>query len=276
MFKTISALNSLLGTLLLLVIVAGLAAGAWFAYHTYYGEKLALERTAQELVQTQQEVSRLSGELAERQKEIQALNVDLAAKKREIERLSTAIRLLKVDHRVAQVDVLWQGQSPETGELATRISFVEVDAAGKAIEKPRVFTLEGNVLHLAALVIKFTDKYVESGDPLRGTSLCLFKRIYGDKQAPEKGFVLDPVGSRPAAYHGTQEMTEWEKGLWAKFWDYSNDPEKALEAGVRAAHGEAVFQEMRLGKRYKVLLRASDGLSIVPEDKPPGEKGGTF
>lgn len=276
MFKTFSALNSLLGTLLSLVIVTALAVGAWFAYHAYNADKWELQKAAKELQETQQEVSRLSGELALRHEEIQSLNKDLAAKKREIERLSTAIRFLKVDHRVAQVDVLRQGPAPETGELVTAISFVEVDGSGKEIEKPRVFTLEGNVLHLAALVIKFTDKYVEAGDPLRGTSLCLFKGIYGDKQPPERAYSLDPVGSRPAIYHSGQRMSDFETELWTKFWDYSNDAEKAEKAGVRAAHGLTLDQELRPGKRYKVLLRASDGLTIVPEDRPPEDKGETF
>lgn len=276
MFKTFSALNSLLGTLLALVIVTALAVGAWFAYHAYNADKWELQKAAKELQETQQEVSRLNGELALRQEEIQSLNKDLAAKKREIERLSTAIRFLKVDHRVAQVDVLRQGPAPETGKRVTEISFVEVDSSGKPIEKPRFFTIEGDVVHVAALVVKFADQYVEAGDPLRSTSICLFKRIYGDKQPPEKGFELDPVGSRPAAYHGGQQMSDWERELWSKFWDYSNDPETAKKAGVRAAHGEAVFQEMRPGKRYKVLLRASGGLTIIPEDRPPEDKGETF
>lgn len=276
MLKILSALNTFLGTLLALAVVGGLSAGAWLAYRTYYADKRTLEETARELEESKSEVTRLTGELAERQEEIRSLGKDLEAKKREIERLSAAVRFLKVDHRVAQVDVLWQGPSPETGELVTKISFVEVDESGNPIEKPRVFTLEGNVFHLAALVVKFTDKYVEAGDPLRGTSICLFKRVYSDKQAPEKGFELDPAGSRPAAYHTGQQMSEWEQALWTRFWDYSNDAEKAREAGVRAAHGQAVFQEMRPGKRYKVLLRASDGLTIVPDDRPRQPAGETF
>jgi uncharacterized coiled-coil protein SlyX len=276
MLKTVSALNSLLSTALSLVIVVALAIGGWFAYKAYFGDRWALEQSREKLEEKEKEIAVLSGDLAKRKEEIQLLNKDVAAKQREIERLDTALRLLKVNHRVAQVDVLWQGPSTETGELITRISFVEVDDSGKRLEKPRTFTIEGDIVHVAALVVKFADKDVEMGDLLRGTSLYLFKRIYGDKQKPENGFVLDAVGSRPAAYQRGAKMSDWEQGLWSEFWDYANDPEKAKRAGVRAAHGEAVYQKMRPGKRYKVFFRSTGELWIEPEDRPPEETGQTF
>ena len=62
---------------------------------------------------------------------------------------------------------------------------------------------------------------------------------------------------------------DFEKGLWARFWDYANDPELAREKGVRAAHGEAPSIQLRPGKSYRVELRASGGISVVPETAPP-------
>ncbi|NQT13274.1 MAG: hypothetical protein HQ582_11030, partial [Planctomycetes bacterium] len=46
-------------------------------------------------------------------------------------------------------------------------------------------------------------------------------------------------------------------------------PEKAKQAGVRAAHGEAVSMKLVPGKRYRVELRASAGVSIVPDGDVP-------
>jgi hypothetical protein len=66
-------------------------------------------------------------------------------------------------------------------------------------------------------------------------------------------------------------MSDFEKKIWSDFWTLANDPEKAKELGIRAAHGEAVNIRMEAGKRYQVQLRASDGLSITPiteESKP--------
>jgi hypothetical protein len=36
--------------------------------------------------------------------------------------------------------------------------------------------------------------------------------------------------------------------------------------GVRAIHGEAPFIELRPGKTYRIELRASGGLTLVPEN----------
>ncbi len=276
MFKTVNALAGLFGALAALLLMVGLSVGAFVAYRSYHAERWEREETAKALEESEQEIERLSGELSARQEEILALNVDLKAKQKEIDRLDMALRFLKVDHRVAQLDVLEQRPSPESGELMTRVSFVEIGESGDPIEKPREFTVKGDVVHVAALVVKFADEHVEAGDPLRSTSLCLFKRLYGDKQEPEKGFPLDPVGSRPAAYRSGQRMSEWEQGLWSKFWDYANDPDAAKEIGIRAAHGEAVYQQMRPGMRYRVLLRSSGGLTIIPEDRPADGSGRTL
>ena len=54
----------------------------------------------------------------------------------------------------------------------------------------------------------------------------------------------------------------------------ANNPAMAQKVGVRAAHGEAPYQKLVPGKRYKVLLRASGGLTFVPEDLPPDAKPG--
>ncbi len=274
MFKTISALNSLLGTLLALLIVAALGAGGWFAYDTYFADKWELENTEKELKETQQEVGRLSTQLASSRKEVETLNVDLAAKQKAIARLSMANRLLKVDHRIAQLDVLWQGPSPQTNELMTRVQFVETDGQGIPLERPRVFTIEGDIVHVAALVIKFADQYVEAGDPLRSTSVCLFQRLYGEKQEPGDGFSLDSARSRPACYERGEQMSDLEREIWSNFWEYANDPDRAKEAGVRAADGQSVYKKVLPGKRYKIFLRSTGDMTMQPEDLPANGAGG--
>jgi hypothetical protein len=136
------------------------------------------------------------------------------------------------------------------------------------LEEPRVFQIQGDVIYVSSLVVKFTDKHVELGDPMRSTSVCLFQRAFGESQLPREGFTLDPEGSQPVAYRTGGKPTEFESEIWTRFWEYANDPALAEKAGVRAAHGEAPFQKVLPGKRYKLLLRASGGLTIVPEDLP--------
>jgi hypothetical protein len=63
-------------------------------------------------------------------------------------------------------------------------------------------------------------------------------------------------------------MSPVERDIWANFWSYANDARKAERAGVRTAHGEAPSIRLVPGKRYRIELRASAGLSIVAEDVP--------
>ena len=282
MFKTLGELNSLLATILGLAVTSLVGAAGWIGYNTYYSEKFAMEEVegklaqrdveiaemSQDLQQKSRQIELLDTELSTQREEIAGLNDDLKEKLLQIEQLDTAIRLLKVDHRVAQIDVISQQGSAAEGDLATTLSFVEVDDQGRPLEEPRTFTVNGDLVYVESWVVKFTDDFVEMGDPLRSTSLCLFRRLFGEKQKPADGFSLDPVGSRPAAYRNGGEMSELEQEIWSRFWDYANEPGKAQEAGVRAAHGEAPFQKMMPGKRYKVLLRSSGGLTFVPEDRP--------
>ena len=101
---------------------------------------------------------------------------------------------------------------------------------------------------------------------MRSTSVCLFRRIFGEHQQPSEGFALDAKGSRPAAYSQGNEMSALERDIWANFWQYANDPARAQKTGIRAAHGEAPSVRLQMGKRYRVELRASGGLTIVAED----------
>lgn len=301
MLKTLNAVNTLLGTLLGLVVVGLLAVAGWLGYTSYYAgrnaldeakgrlaaqesaiaglskdvqdKQRAIERLGGQLSERQAEITQLGAELSERQAEIARLNDDLKVKQQQIDKLDMALRLLKVDHRVAQLDVLGQKGSAADGDLETTVRFVEVDKDGKPLEKPRVFEIKGDVAYVESWVVKFTDDYVEKGDPLRSTSLCLFRRIFGEAQQPAQGYPLDPVGARPAAYQDGGKMSDMERKIWEQFWQYASDPALAEKMGVRAAHGEAPFVKLVPGMRYKVLLRSSGGLTLVPEVLPPEAAG---
>ena len=207
-----------------MTILALLFAGGWFGYQTYFSRNEAEKK------------------LAAKEVEIAGLEKEVATLNKNVSRLQTANRLLKVDHRVAYVDVLSQ-QPGKDGELNTKFSFVEVDDQGKPLEEPRVFSIKGNEIHIDALLVDFSDQNIEEGDPLRSTSLCLFKRIFGEKQKPEDAFVLDPVGSQPAAYRGGKEPSDLEREIWANFWEIANDPKKGNEMGIRSAGGERALEQ---------------------------------
>lgn len=254
--KILAAINNFAGAMVSLAVLAILGLVGWFAVRTQLGQ-WAIE-----------------ARLAEREAQVESLQSELEAKLREIQRLDTALRLLKTDHRMAQIDVISQQGSEKTKDLATRFSFVELDKAGKQIDKPKEFTIEGDVVYVDAFVAKVTDEAVEVADPVRSASFCLFRRVFGEFQQPKDGFPLDPMGGQPAAYRAGREPSDFEREIWSKFWHYANNPEEAQKKGIRAAHGEAPFHKLVPGKRYKVLLRSSGGLSFSPEDLPvkPSDK----
>ena len=253
MSNTLASVSHIMRALVSLVLLALVGTGGWVAYRAY-DERLELDRqlrrTTNELVAKTAEAERLS---------------------RENQKLNLALRLLKIDHRVAEITVVDQQpgeQPPGKQRPTTRFQFSELTKDGDPIGEPRTFTVEGDTVYVDAWVLKYADDLVERGDPLRSTSVCLFRRIFGEYQEPSEGFAVDPSGSRPAVYSQGSDMSPLERDIWANFWQYANDPLKAREAGIRAAHGEAPSIRLQPGKRYRVELRASGGLSIVPESTP--------
>ncbi len=252
MSQTISNIANIVRGIVALAILGLLGTGGWAVYREYD----ARQRLQLDLATKSAEVERLSQEkqqLAEQNRQLTEENV----------KLNLALRLMKVDHRVAQVDVLDQEEGPQ--RMRTRFRFAELTSDGEPAGEPREFTVDGDTIYIDAWVIKYADELVEQGDPLRSTSVCLFRRIFGEHQQPSEGFALDSADARPTVYSQGNEMSALERDIWANFWEYANDPVKAKDSGLRAVHGEAPSIRLEPGKRYRVDLRASAGLTIVPE-----------
>ncbi|MEW6743117.1 MAG: hypothetical protein AB1486_10190 [Planctomycetota bacterium] len=184
--------------------------------------------------------------------------------------LEHIIERLSGETRVAQATVL--DQTPgEGGALRTTVRFVPVDRNGSAL-RARDFTVEGDLVYFEALILKFDRELVKWGDRLRGKSLHLFRRAYGEKQAPETGFELEgPQRDEgvPEAYRAGGQASALERRLWSDFWHLASDPRAAEAEGVRVAQLEAVATRMRPGRLYNITLENQGGLNIVPAEWPP-------
>ena len=165
---------------------------------------------------------------------------------------------------MAEITVVDQYTEEETGELISKVKFLEVDDRGQPIDSPKDVDIKGDIVYVDYWVVKFKDEYVEQADLLRGTSICLLRRLFGDSQAPKDGPVLDKVGSRPQVYARGGKETDFERQIWSQFWEIATDPEKADALEIRAAHGQAPSMKLIRGKKYRITLRASDGLTIAP------------
>jgi uncharacterized coiled-coil protein SlyX len=287
----LATINSVVRTLIALAVMGGLGVLGWFGYSKFNAGELEARKSQQELAAKTEEVERqravierserqlteMNQQLADKEEviagqtaEISKLNAQVEAKQKEIDKLDAAMRLLKVDHRLAQITVLEQGDDPKTGREYTTVEFRELTDDGGWIGQPRVFRLNGDTVYVDCWIVKFDDKYVEQADLHRSTSLCLFRSVYGNIDGPEGAHPLEDVGSRPLAYSRGGKLTDFEKKIWDDFWSIANDPEKAQQLGIRAAHGQANFTKVRKGKIYRLQLRASDGLTTLPAlDAPP-------
>ena len=270
---TFSNVNTLLRTIVIggLVVIAGwwtlFLRGKLSDHQAELAERVQeVELLSEQVEERNGQIKQLGSDLMEREEQILTLEADVELKEKEIQALDVALQLLKVDHRIARIEVLAQGATKEDPDaVKTRLRFTELGADGKPIGAGREITVEGKTVYVETLVVKFGDTYVEQGDTLRGTSICLFKRLFGENQKPNEGEELDAEGLQPLAYTGVEGPDPLHRELWDRFWDYANDKNLARQMGVKAMHGEAPFIETRPGMTYRVELRASGGLTIQPE-----------
>ena len=268
MFKNF---NAILRTVSLLALVA---IGGWwtlFLREKVRGHEAAIEERDQEIQLLSNDLEKSELRIGELDETVGRQVEELAQAADEIQRLGVSLSLLKVDHRVGRIQVLDQetlaGQTTAKGEprVRTRIRFSELGPDGKPLDNQIETTIEGSRVYLESLVIKFDDTFVEQGDYLRGSSLVLFKSLFGDQQEPNTGTPIDTIGAKPRIYGDEDGPSPLHAELWERFWDYANDPDAAAQKGVRAMHGEAPFMELRPGGSYRVELRASGGLDIRAE-----------
>ncbi len=257
LMENVKTINSAVRTLLLTLALAGLGGAGYWGYLEYSKRDRLLATQEMELRTTNAKLNSLQAELASQVTENENL-------RQEMDKLQTALHLLKTDQRLARINVIAIERNDKGRAISSELEFVELSPDGDTLSSPKRIKLPGDVVYIDNWIVKFDDSYTEKGDIERGTSLCLFRRIFSEEQSPNEGYSLDEVGMRPQAYARGGRLSDFEKRLWSDFWEFSNDGKKASEMGIRAANGEAVSVKVREGKSYAITLRASDGLSIKP------------
>jgi hypothetical protein len=260
--ETVRTVNSSLRTLIGLAVVGMVGTAGWLGYSAYVEPGRRLNEAKAELDEVRRQLQERDEQIVAQSQQITQLTHDIEEKIREIARLETSLRLLKVDHRIAELRVIDQREDAATGRPMTTVEFVNINDEGAPIDEPKQYTVEGDIVYIEAKVVKFRDEFVEQSDPDRSTSLCLFQRLWGEYQQPIQGFPIDGVGSRPTAYARGGQLTEFEKSIWKDFWNYANDPVLAKSRGIEVANIEAPGMKVQPGKLYRIEIRASGGLSI--------------
>jgi hypothetical protein len=195
----------------------------------------------------------------------------IADQKRVIAALELRLDRSWAEELVADVRVDALTRDPDSGQPEMTLTFAQYAPGTETPSVRKTMTLPGDEFYVDALVVEFQRKLVEEGDGLRGKSLLLFRRAFGDRQKPMDGVplyrrsgTLSVSEDIPDGLRVDPEPGEYERGVWARFWTYANDPGQAAQAGIRVAQGEAVHTRAVRGQVYKVTLSASHGLSLVP------------
>jgi len=197
----------------------------------------------------------------------QAKIVKLEEEKQALKELVTRI---SAESRLA--DIVVTRQRTVEGVLESTLLFVEMTKDGKPLS-PREFTVRGKNIHIDHLLVKFRNEFVEAGDSLRGKSIALFDKIYGDAETPAQGHRIDAPQDQavriPEVYRGSSPATlEFETKLWANFWRLFSDDSFRSAQGVEVVQGQGVFGPFTPGVRYSLTLSNSGGITLRQEPIP--------
>ena len=250
LMQNVKLANSVVRTGIFAFLMGGLGYGGYLGYNEYIKPGIEAKQAFAELDELKAQFRRTSDEL------------DLT--RVENDKLKTSNRLLKVDRRMANIEILdtWKN---EDGEPTMRVRFTELDKYNQPISSSKEYDLRGDKMYVDCWVVKFDDKYIEQADALRSASLCVFKSIFGNLDGPEGSKPLDTRSHDdfPAVYTDNAK-SRFEQQIWGDFWRLANDEQSQKELGIRAIHGQANYLKVQKGKIYKITVRASGSPSLEP------------
>ncbi len=178
--------------------------------------------------------------------------------------LKQAITNLTSEEQIGYAKVIAQETTNE--QLLTTIKFVETardDKLKTILEKE--YTIAGDIIHFDALIVKFGNKIVMDG---KTRALYLWRRVYGEKMAPEEGFAIEQPGTEPQRYSDLLEALpiKQRQMFWSNIWDLANDPDKLKEHDIEAIYGNVVYSRLREGLIY--VFKVSPTGQVYPEVVP--------
>ena len=178
--------------------------------------------------------------------------------------LKQAITNLTHEEQIGYAKVI--AQEAENGQLLTTIKFVETardNQLKKILEKE--YTIEGDIVHFDALIVKFGDKIVMDGQK---KALYLWRRVYGEKMAPQDGFLIEEPGLEPHRYSDLLKALplEHRQLFWSNIWELANDTGRLKQYDIEAIYGNVVYSRLQEGLIY--VFKISPTGQVYPEIVP--------
>jgi hypothetical protein len=185
----------------------------------------------------------------------------LLAENKELRR---AITNLTAEEQIGYAKII--SQENRNGKLFTTMKFVET-ARNNKLEKilEKEYTIEGDIIHFDALIVKFGNKMVMDG---REKALYLWRRVYGETMAPGNGLPIEAAGLGPQRYKDLfRNLPMKHKELfWSNIWDLANNPDNLQEYDIQAIYGNVVYSKLLPGLIY--IFKISSTGQVYPEVVP--------
>jgi len=178
--------------------------------------------------------------------------------------LKKAITNLTREEQIGYAKVI--SQKTIDGKLLTTIKFVETardDKLKTILEKE--YTIEGDIIHFDALIVKFGNKMVMDGTT---KALYLWRRVYGEKMTPEEGFAIEQPGTEPQRYRDLLKALPIKQSqmFWSNIWDLANDQKKLKQYDIDAVYGNVVYTKLSKGLIYVFKIDSTG--QVTPETVP--------
>lgn len=189
--------------------------------------------------------------------------------------LKEVISRLEADSRIAEVLVTGVNFEEGSGKTYTTIKFLEYDTKNNPMD-PKYFNFSGNIIQFQSLVIRFDDIHVRNSSKLRDKSAYLFWKVFMLDGKNTQEYEIVKAYDIPGGYRLEKEANPFEKKLWAKFWEYALDPERAKSMGIKNAQIEAPGTMFIPGMLYTIRIEHDGGMRIDTQKLPAILRGETI
>jgi len=183
----------------------------------------------------------------------------------ENKQLKQAITNLTDEEQIGYAKVI--KQETKDGKVWTTLRFVETardDKLKKILEKD--YTIEGDIVHFDALIVKFSDKMVMDG---KERAMYLWRRIYCESMAPQNGLPIESPGTEPQRYADLMSrLSVGQRDLfWTNIWDLANNLDKLKEYGITAIYGNVIYSQLKVGLIYVFKISPTGQVyrEVVPD-----------
>jgi len=189
------------------------------------------------------------------------MGVTMAELVQENQRLRSALDNLSQVEAIGYAKVV--DQNTVKGFTTTTIKFVATDPDDPTeVQLEQIHQVKGEVVYFDLLIVNFSDELVRDGDR---SALYLWRRIFGSRDTPEDGLVIEPPGSQPERYAEINRALDLDERavFWDEIWTLANNPNRLKHLGITAVEGKAAYRRVEPGLIYTFNLKADGEIETL-------------